>query len=727
MVRKPNPKTKPRFPTKAELRDYIVSQPRPISRRDIVRAFQIKGPDRIPMKAMLKELYREGAISYEDGSYHKAEKRSFMTVVITDIDEDGDFIAKPVKWDDKTPEPKIYIFAAIRPKGGVGQALAVGDQAVVKLRPLDNKSFEAKVVQKLFKPTQQQLVGQFIASPHGGWIEPTDRKLPARFSVQPAHVGPAETGDIVLADMPRGARMGMPLAIVREVLGRADDPKMFSVISEFEQNLPNKFSEAAIELAERAELPPLKGREDLRKIPLVTIDGEDARDFDDAVWAAPDPEHAGGWNAIVAIADVAYYVRPSSALDIAARERGNSVYFPDRAIPMLPEALSNEMCSLKPDVDRACLAVHLSIDSKGNVKKHKFVRGLMRSVARLTYTQVQEAIDGKPTQLKPEFIQDILKPLYGVYEALKKARARRGTIDLDLPEQKVVFDEEGHLEKVVPRERYDSHRLIEELMIAANVCAAVALEEKHEPCMYRVHDRPDPLKVASLGHVLHSIGYPKLKNMDLTQEGINQMLSTAKGHEDEDLVNMLVLRTMAQACYSPNNLGHYGLHLARYCHFTSPIRRYSDILVHRALISGFDMGVGGLTPINFEETGVAISATERRAMLAERSTMDRFTAAYMAKQQEGEFEGLIVGVSQYGLFVKIEPVGATGFLPVAMIPDDYYTFQDRTKELIGRRTKKSFRMGRHIKVGIKEVKPVSGRIELTYIPDNKGKKPRKFK
>lgn len=714
-------KVKP-FPTKAQLLDFIESQQRPISRRDIARAFHIKGSDRIPMKAMLKDLVSEGELAHEDGSYHKHTKQEYTLVEIYDVDEDGEFVAKPVQWEGKGRKPEVYIFAPKGPHGRKVAGLSVGDRALVTLRRMDKNSFEGRLVRKIEKRAEEQIIGEFFGNKMGGWIEPTDRRLPAKFSVHINDVGGALTGDLVIASVPPGDRTGFPQAVVGKILGRAEDPRMFSLIGEIEQKLPNKFSPEAIELAEQAKLPSLKDRDDLRHIPLVTIDGADARDFDDAVWAAPDPKHEGGWEAIVAIADVAYYVRPKDALDKTAVERGNSVYFPDRAIPMLPEALSNEMCSLKPNVDRACVAVHMSIDAKGYVRKFKFVRGLMRSVARLTYTQVQEAVDGKTTHLTPEFIRDILKPLYGVYGVLLKERMHRCTVDLDLPEQQVIFDKDGHLDRVETRERYDSHRLIEELMIAANVCAATALEDKHKPCMYRIHDRPDPVKVSALGQVMQSIGYPKLKSLDITQSGMNKMLRQAKGHEDEDLVNMLVLRTMAQACYSPNNVGHYGLNLQRYCHFTSPIRRYSDILVHRSLISAFNLGEGGLEPLDFEEVGVAISATERRAMLAERGTMDRFMAAYMAKEQEGEFDGKIVSVTQFGLFIKIEPVGATGYLPLRAMGDDYYTYQARTQELVGRRTRKTFRMGRKIKVGIKQVRTITGSIELTYIPERLEKK-----
>ena len=718
----PAKKTTPTFPTKEQLLDYIKSQPRPVSRRDIARAFQIKGAERIPMKAILKDLIVEGELERYGGSYHKPEKRELIQVEIYDVDDNGDFIARPLQWDKKGRVPEITIFPPRGHRGRYVLQLKVGDQALVRLLPLGKFTYEGQVVRKIEKHVAEHIVGKFVESRFGGWIEPSDRRLPARIPVQASAVKGAITGDLVLADISHRERQEPGHAVIAKVLGRADDPFMFSVIAEYEHNLPNKFSEEAIKLAEQAKLPTLKGREDLRGIPLVTIDGEDARDFDDAVWAAADPEYEGSWQVIVAIADVAYYVRPEDALDLTARERGNSVYFPDRVIPMLPEALSNEMCSLKPGVDRACLAVHMWIDSKGRVHKYKFMRGLMRSQARLTYTQVQHAMEGEETDLTPDFITNILKPLYGVYEALKKARQRRGTIDLDLPEQQVIFDKKGHIEKVVVRERYDSHRLIEELMIAANVAAATTLEDKKQPCMYRIHEPPDPAKVGAVAQVLQELGYPKLKSLDVSHSTMNKFLIQAKGHEDEDLVNMLILRAMTQACYSPNNVGHYGLNLQKYCHFTSPIRRYSDVLVHRALISAFNMGEGFLKPLNFEEVGRHISETEREATLAERDTLDRFMAAYMAGQENKIFEGQIVSVNKFGLFITIKPIGATGYLPIRAISDDYYLFQEQSHQLIGRRKKKRFRLGQKIKVGIAQVIPLTGSISLQYIIENKEKR-----
>lgn len=713
------------FPSKEQLLEYLESQPHPVSRRDIARAFQIKGAERIPMKALLKDLIAEGHLERYGGSYRKIEKAQMVLAEILEMDETGEYVAYPVEWHD-TDKPRIYIFA---PRGRRGKHLLsykIGDRVLVKLFKIDKHAFEGKVIRKVEKQVLQQIIGRFTASAYGGWIEPTDRKLPDRISIHQEATGGAETGDLVLIEVPPRQRMGSLHGEVKEILGSADDPRMFSLIAQYQYSLPHIFSEDAQKIANSAKLPSLKGREDLREIPLVTIDGEDARDFDDAVWAAPDPEHEGGWQVIVAIADVAYYVRPFDALDNEARVRGNSVYFPDRVIPMLPEALSNEMCSLKPNVERACLAAKMRIDKNGRLRQTTFVRGIMKSVARLTYTQVQNAIDRKSTDLSEEFIQTILHPLYGVFKVLKKARAARQTIDLDIPEQRVVFDAQGHIEKVIERERFDSHRLIEELMIAANVAAATVLEDKNLPCMYRVHDRPDPAKLSAVVQVIHGLGYKKSSTIDVSHASINKILEKAKGHEDEDLVNMLILRAMAQACYSPDNVGHYGLNLKKYCHFTSPIRRYSDVLVHRALITAFKLGEGGFEPVNMTEVGRQISETERTAAAAERDTLDRFMAAYMARQEMRTFKGHIVSVTKFGLFIKLEPIGATGFLPLRSLTDDYYIYQESQNQLIGRRRKTQYRLGQSITVNIVQVTPLTGSIELG-MSQTKAKKPQPFK
>jgi ribonuclease R len=407
-------------------------------------------------------------------------------------------------------------------------------------------------------------------------------------------------------------------------------------------------------------------------------------------------------------------VRPADALDFAARERGNSVYFPDRVVPMLPEALSNELCSLKPGVDRACLAVHLWLDGEGRVHRHRFVRGLMRSAARLTYEEVQAAIDGRQSELTRPLLEPVLKPLYGAYAAFARARGRRGTLDLDLPERRIQLDPSCRVARIEPRQRLDSHRLIEEFMIAANVAAAEELERLKQPCMYRVHDRPDPAKLAALSEFLDGIGIHGLalaKGQVVRPRHFSEILRRAAGTPYATLVSELVLRSQAQAVYSPDNLGHFGLALRRYAHFTSPIRRYADLAVHRALIAGLDLGAGGLPPVeaaDFAETAEHISMTERRAAAAERSAVDRYTAAFLAERVGASFAGRITGATRAGLFVALAETGADGLIPISTLPNDYYDHDEKRHRLVGRRWGRVYTLGDALTVRLAEANAVTG-------------------
>ncbi|HZT50339.1 MAG TPA: ribonuclease R, partial [Stellaceae bacterium] len=511
-------------------------------------------------------------------------------------------------------------------------------------------------------------------------------------------------------------RLGLPEARVIERLGDSADPHAFGLIAIHTHGLPTEFPHAALALAEKARPVALGNREDLRGVPLVTIDGADARDFDDAVWAEPDPEREGGSHALVAIADVAWYVRPGDALDAAARERGNSAYFPDRVVPMLPEALSNELCSLKPGVDRACLAVHLWIDAEGRTERHRFVRGLMRSAARLTYEAVQAAADGHPDDVTRPVLDPVLRPLYGVFRALDRARRKRDALELDLPERRILLDPGGKVARIEPRQRLESHELIEELMIAANVAAAETLERLKQPCMYRVHDAPDPAKLAALRDFLDGIGIAGLrlaKGQAVRPRHFNEILRRAAGTPYETLVHQLVLRSQAQAVYSPANLGHFGLALRRYAHFTSPIRRYADLLVHRALIAGHRWGAGGHEPTDaktFAATGEHISMTERRAAAAERSAADRYVAAFLAERVGATFAARVNGVTRAGLFVTLAETGADGLVPMRSLPGDYYVHDEAHHRLVGRRTRRTFTLGDPVTVRLAEANPVTGSL-----------------
>jgi ribonuclease R len=452
----------------------------------------------------------------------------------------------------------------------------------------------------------------------------------------------------------------------------------------------------------------------LRDIPLVTIDGEDARDFDDAVFAVPE---GSGFRLLVAIADVAHYVRPDSALDRSARTRGNSCYFPDRVVPMLPEALSNGWCSLRPGEDRGCLYAEMRIDAAGHKTAHRFGRGLMRSAARLTYEQVQaahEAGDGDPTLPLPA--------LYAAFRALLAARDARGTLDLDLPERRVVLDEAGRVTSVAPRPRLDSHRLIEEFMVLANVSAAEELERLHQPCVYRVHAPPSEEKLEALRGFLRSLDITLAAGNQLHPRDLDRVLKQVAGSESAPLINEVMLRSQSQAAYAVENIGHFGLALARYAHFTSPIRRYADLLVHRALIRGLHLGEGGLAEAEvpaLADWAEHITATERRAALAERDAIDRYLAAFMADKVGSVFAARISGVTRFGLFVTVGASGASGLVPVTSLHDDFWFYDEATQTLSGRRTRFTYHLTQEVEVLLAEASPVTGGL-VFHILDGPG-------
>ena len=701
-----------RLPTREEILDFIATSPTPLARRDIVRAFKVAPAERVALKGLIKEVEAGGSI--ERGPKRRLKARGELgemgAIEIVAVDLDGEMLGRPLGWREDEHAPTIYVIA----EPGA-PALGIGERALVRFRKLGPETYEARIVRALGRELDRVL-GIFRRDRDGGRLIPTDRKIKGEFRITLKDAADAEDGEIVLAEVTAGRRLGLPQARVLERIGDSADPRAFSLIAIHTHGIPTAFSPAAVKLAEKARPVPLGDREDLRAVPLVTIDGADARDFDDAVWAARDPEKPGGWHALVAIADVAWYVRPGDALDRAAHERGNSVYFPDRVVPMLPEALSNELCSLKPGVERACLAVHLWLDEEGRVHRHRFLRGLMRSAARLTYEEVQAAIDGRPNELTRPLVEPVLRPLYGAYLALARARERRGTLDLDLPERRILLEPSGTVARIEPRRRLDSHRLIEEFMIAANVAAAEELERHRQPCMYRVHDQPDPAKLAALREFLDGLGMHGLKlakGQVVRPKHFSEILRRAAGTPYAQLVSELVLRSQAQAVYSPTNLGHFGLALRRYAHFTSPIRRYADLLVHRALIAGHRSGAGAIEPVDakdFAAAGEHISMTERRAAAAERSAVDRYTAAFLAERVGATFAGRVTGVTRAGLFVGLNETGADGLVPMRTLPADYYDHDEKQHRLVGRRWGRIYRLGDELSVRLVEANTVTGSL-----------------
>ncbi len=671
-------------------------------------------------KAPLPSKEQSGEIEKRRPRQRRAKRLPDMAVLeVSSIDPDGELLARPVVWTERGPPPPIFL----APDRAGTPALGVGDRVLARLARAEGGYTAYPVRRVAGEP--KRLVG--VLEP-GGRLRPTDRRVKTDYALIGAEAAGARPGDLVLAEVLHPHRLGLPRARVVERIGGLAEPRAFSLISLYEHDIPVEFPAEVARLAAGAGPVPLGQRADLRSLPLVTIDGADARDFDDAVSAAADDDtrNQGGWRVTVAIADVAHYVRPDDALDREARRRGNSVYFPDRAVPMLPEALSSGWCSLRPNEDRACLVVEMSIDREGRKLRHRFRRALMRSAARLTYEQVQQARDGRPDTATRPLMDRTVAPLYGAFEALLTARRRRGTLDLDVPERHVILDENGKVAAIRPRPRLDSHRLIEEFMIAANVAAAETLEERRQPCLYRVHDAPDPVKIEALGEFLDSLGLRLARGQVMRPAVFAHLLAQAALTPHGAMVHELVLRSQAQAVYAPANIGHFGLALGRYCHFTSPIRRYADLLIHRALIAGLGLGEGGLKAGEGEslaEIGEHVSTTERRAAAAERDAIDRFTAAYLAQRIGAVFRGRIAGVTRFGLFVKLDDSGADGLVPIGTLPSDYYDHEVRRHALIGRRWGRRYTLGEPVWVRLVEAEPVTGGLLLRLVEDDEERGP----
>lgn len=701
-----------KLPTKEHILRLLDEQGTALSKRDLCAAFHIKGEaQRVVLKNMLREMEEDGLVIREDGKNYKiADALPTVCVVdITEIDIDGDLIATPAEWQEDmqgTP-PRIEV---IPERQGHG-ALKVGDRALVRVRKVEPHLYEAAILKKV-DAVQNRVVG-FIKQVKGGYIlSPIDRRAKHDFDLPSTELKGAAPNQIVVAEILSSRSEFRKKVRVIEIVGEADDPKAISLMALYEAGLRPFFPQEVILSTEGMDIPPLGKRTDLRDIPLVTIDGKDARDFDDAVFAEQDTDskNPNGYHLVVAIADVAYYVHPGSPLDKEAYLRGNSTYFPDRVLPMLPEKLSNDLCSLRPHEPRATLAVHMWINDSGKLIRYKFVRGLMLSRARLTYEQVQAAMDGNEDATTSPIMDSVIRPLYDAWKLLDKARIKRGALDLDIPERKIVVNEAGEMTGVAVRERLDAHKVIEEFMILANVATATALEEKQAPCIYRIHDRPTGDKLMNARGFLEAFGLSLPKEGVAGPAQLNHLLNKAKEMQTGFMISEIILRCQAQAVYHPENIGHFGLALDKYAHFTSPIRRYADLVVHRSLIKAFNLGEGELSDVETVKTyeiADHISATERTSAEAERNAVDRFTAAYLRDKIGMEFEGRVSGVTRFGLFIKLKETGADGLVPIRSLPSDYYVHDEANHALVGKRTGRVFRLGAPILVRILEADPIT--------------------
>jgi len=707
-----------KLPTKDEVLQWISDHPTLTSKRDIAKAFGIKGAARIDLKRLLKELEAEGHLQKRKKTFRDPDKLPPVSVIqVSEADSDGDLFARPMEWQGEGPEPKILM--ALRASD---PAIGPGDRILGRLTEVQGEAhqYEAKLIRRI-GTNPQRVLGVFRKSAEGGRILPIDKGDQKEWLVPAGAVNGAKEGELVEAEQsgPKG-RMGLPRARIVNRLGDPTAPKAVSLIAIHQHGIPDDFPDAVIAEADGRKPAPLRDREDMREMPLVTIDPADARDHDDACWAHEDddPKNEGGYVIWVAIADVAHYVTPGSALDREARKRGNSSYFPDRVVPMLPDRLSGDLCSLHEGVPRACIAVRMQIDAKGEKIGHRFVRGLMRSVASLNYQEVQKARDGEVNEKCTPLMDQVIDPLYDAYTLLVKARARRQPLDLDLPERKVELSDAGEVVSVNFRDRLDAHKLIEEFMILANVAAAETLTAKKSPLLFRVHEEPSVEKLDALRETAATADLTLAKGQVLKTSHLNRLLNAAQDTDFAELINIATLRSMTQAYYSPANFGHFGLALRSYAHFTSPIRRYSDLIVHRALVSSHGWGEDGLTAADaqdLEQTANHISETERRSMMAERDTTDRYLAAFLSERVGNEFTGRINGIAKYGAFVRLDDTGADGLVPVRTLGSEFFHFDREAGTLVGSDTGFTIALGQRVTVKLTETAPVSGSVALELI------------
>jgi ribonuclease R len=732
-LNKPTKRT-PSLPSKAEILAFIAAHKGKVGTREIARAFGLKNAMRAELKHMLRDLADDGAVEKRGKKLH--HPGTLPPTVVADVtarDADGDLIATPDEWDEAAhgaaPKIRIHTPRKARP----GEAAGVGDRVLLHVEETedDNGIRHRGRVIKIIDHPKHRVLGIFRKTQHGGGrLEPVDKKMLGKeLNIPVGSIHDAQDGDLVAVETVRAPRFGLSTGRVVERLGSLASERAVSLIAIYAHSIPLVFRSDTLAEAEAAKPASLAHREDWRRVPFITIDPPDAKDHDDAVHAEPDTagNNPGGFIVSVAIADVAHYVTPGSALDREALVRGNSVYFPDRVVPMLPERISNDLCSLRPREDRAALAVRMVIGADGRKRSHTFHRIMMRSAAKLSYQQAQFAIGGRTDEDTEALVQPVLAPLYTAYETLTRARTERGPLDLDLPERKILLKGDGTVDRVIVPERLEAHRLIEEFMILANVAAAETLEKARVPLIYRVHDEPGMEKVNALREFLATLDIPFAKGGVLRADAFNRVLAQAKGRDAELLINEVVLRTQAQAEYAAENYGHFGLNLRRYAHFTSPIRRYADLIVHRGLIRALKLGGDGLPEAAdtkvLAEISAQISVTERRAMLAERETNDRLIAHFLSDRVGATFDGRVSGVHRAGLFVKLHETGADGFVPARTIGDEYFRHDEAGHAMVGSRSGTSYRLGDRVTVKLVEAAPVAGALRFELLSEGRAGRP----
>jgi len=735
MPKRPPKKLPLGLPTREQVLEFLQSSEQIVGKREIAKAFGLKGQEKIALKKMLKDMAEEGLIDGKRTAYHRMGGVPKVSVLrVLDI-EDGEPIAIPDNWqpDDGATPPRLRVVESKKGKTRHA-ALKVGDRILARTEEAGN-GWRAHVMKKLPAKTEGLMGVVEIDGSGKAWLAPTDKRI--RSSSPISDLGDAEEGQLVLAE-PAGRSQRSGVKVV-EILGDPLAPKSFSLIAISKHGIPNVFPEETLAEAKRAAKLPLSQdkREDLRHLPIVAIDPADARDHDDAIWAESDGE--GGFNALIAIADVSFYVRPGGALDREARKRGNSVYFPDRVVPMLPEVLSADVCSLKQGEDRAALACHIHVSSEGKITSSRFTRAIVRIDEVIPYEEAQRRIDAS------EANQNI-RNLWDCWKKLAAARDARDPLELDLPERRVILNDEGKIEEIAVRERLDAHRVVEDFMIAANVAAAKALEKKTSPVVYRVHETPSREKLMALREYLETFGKNLALGQVITPGLFNRMLKDVTDESEKAQVMEAVLRTQTQAYYGPTNAGHFGLALASYSHFTSPIRRYADLLIHRALVDGFNLEqpkpkadlppTSGLSDKDREDLGKiadAISKTERRAMEAERDTIDRYVAAWLSGRVGETFQTRITGVQSFGFFATIVGLGGDGLVPVSTLGSDYFRYDETSQSLVGERSGQSYTTGDKLELQLGEANALTGALKFVPIDsdgnpiETRGRPPEPYK
>ena len=716
------------IPPRDVLLRFISEHPEQASKREIAKAFGLKGEARVELKALLKSFEEDGLLEKRRKSLVRPGALPPVTVLdITTRDVDGELIGRPAEWlDDAGVAPAVFI----RQSGGARKDKApvagLGDRVLAKIFPAKERggpAYTARIIKVLDKKKNSGMgVFRSMAS-GGGRIMPIDRRG-EEMQVDAEYTAGAKDGDLVEIDVARMGRYGLARAQIKGVIGSVASEKAISMIAIHSHGIPYIFPDAVIREAEAAGPATMSHREDWRSLPLITIDPADAKDHDDAVYAEPDtsPDNPGGVIVTVAIADVSYYVRPKSALDREALKRGNSVYFPDRVVPMLPERISNDLCSLKEGVDRPALAVRMVFSHEGRKASHTFHRIMMKSAAKLSYQQAQAAIDGAPDEKTGPILEAILKPLWQAYKIMTIGRNRRQPLELDMPERKILLKEDGTVDRVFVPPRLDAHKLIEEMMIQANVAAAETLEKKKQALIYRVHDAPSLAKQEVLREFLQTLDISLVKGGNMRSNHFNGILAKVVDQPFQDMVNQMVLRSQSQAIYSPENIGHFGLNLMKYAHFTSPIRRYADLIVHRALVGSLGLGEGAITPDEeavLDDIAAEISTFERRAMAAERDTVDRLIAHHLAGRIGEEFDGRVSGVTKAGLFVTLPEYGADGFVPISMLGRDYYIYDEAHQALSGEKTGLGYRLGDTVRVRLAEAVPLAGSLRFDVLSEGR--------